>query len=101
MSAQFIRLKPRSGAVVNFTIDGNPATAVMGDTLMTAMLLAGSVLRRFEFGEGARSGFCLMAACQDCWVMLADGQRVRACSTPVIDGMAVRTGVAHAGGQDE
>lgn len=101
MSAQFIRLKPRSGAVVNFTVDGRAATAAMGDTLMTAMLLAGAVLRRFEFGDGARAGFCLMAACQDCWVMLADGQRVRACSTLVVEGMAVQTGVERAGSHDD
>ncbi|MEK1840069.1 MAG: 2Fe-2S iron-sulfur cluster-binding protein, partial [Pseudomonas sp.] len=25
--------------------------------------------------------FCLMGACQDCWVRLGDGRRVRACST--------------------
>ena len=38
---------------------------------------------------GTRAGFCLMAACQDCWVRLADGRRLRACSTPVEPGMAV------------
>jgi predicted molibdopterin-dependent oxidoreductase YjgC len=46
-------------------------------------------LRRFEFDEGRRAGFCFMAACQDCWVELADGRRLRACSTPVEAGMAV------------
>jgi NADH dehydrogenase/NADH:ubiquinone oxidoreductase subunit G len=30
-----------------------------------------------------------MGACQDCWVALADGRRVRACTTPVEAGMAV------------
>jgi aerobic-type carbon monoxide dehydrogenase small subunit (CoxS/CutS family) len=30
-----------------------------------------------------RAGFCLMGACQDCWVWTADGQRVRACTTVV------------------
>ncbi|MBL8698954.1 MAG: (2Fe-2S)-binding protein [Alphaproteobacteria bacterium] len=92
MTAQFVRLKPRSGAVVNITIDGRHATAQAGDTLMTAMLLSGAVLRRFEFGEATRAGFCLMSACQDCWVTLDDGQRLRACSTLVAEGMAVRTG---------
>lgn len=91
---QFVRLKPRAGAAVRFTIDGRPATAEAGDTVMTAMLLAGRALRPFEFGDGMRAGFCLMAACQDCWVTLADGTRVRACTTPVTEGMAVRTGAA-------
>ena len=38
-----------------------------------------------------RAGFCLMGACQDCWVWLADGPRVRACTTPVAEGMHVLT----------
>jgi len=41
-------------------------------------------------GAGApRAGFCLMGACQDCWVHLSSGQRVRACSTLAEDGMAL------------
>ena len=64
-------------------VDGAPAEARAGDTLLTAILLAPPALRRFEFGDAARAGFCLMGACQDCWVALADGARVRACTTPV------------------
>jgi predicted molibdopterin-dependent oxidoreductase YjgC len=30
-----------------------------------------------------------MGACQDCWVELTDGRRLRACTTLVEDGMAV------------
>ena len=33
-----------------------------------------------------------MGACQDCWISLADGRRLRACTTPVRDGMAIDTG---------
>jgi NADH dehydrogenase/NADH:ubiquinone oxidoreductase subunit G len=33
----------------------------------------------------------MMGACQDCWMWLDNGGRVRACTTPLIDGMAVRT----------
>jgi len=72
-----------------FTIDGTPAEAREGDLLLTAILLHRASVRRFEFGDAARAGFCLMAACQDCWVALADGRRLRACSTPVEPGMAV------------
>ncbi|WP_460451659.1 (2Fe-2S)-binding protein [Alsobacter sp. SYSU BS001988] len=85
----FHRLVPRDGPPVTFTIDGAPAAAQAGDLLLTALLLNGSALRRFEFGEGRRAGFCLMAACQDCWVTLADGRRLRSCTTLVEDGMAV------------
>ena len=85
----FRRLVPRDGAPVPFTIDGEPAEAREGDLLLTAILLHRAALRRFEFGGSHRAGFCLMAACQDCWVGLADGRRLRACTTPVEPGMAV------------
>jgi predicted molibdopterin-dependent oxidoreductase YjgC len=91
---QFARVKPRASAEVAFTVDGRPARARAGDTLMTAILLNAPALRRFEFGEGARAGFCLMGACQDCFVALADGSRVRACTTLVAEGMAVLTGAS-------
>ena len=85
----FRRLVPRGGAPIPFTIDGEPAEACEGDLLLTAILLHRAALRRFEFGDADRAGFCLMAACQDCWVSLADGRRMRACTTPIEPGMAV------------
>jgi predicted molibdopterin-dependent oxidoreductase YjgC len=48
-------------------------------------------LRRSEFGPEARSGFCLMAACQDCWVWTVDGERLAACATPVRAGLSLLT----------
>jgi len=88
---QFVRLKPRAGAAIAFTLDGRPAEARAGDTLMTAILLQAQSLRRFEFADERRAGFCLMGACQDCFVALGDGSRARACTTLVEAGMHVRT----------
>jgi predicted molibdopterin-dependent oxidoreductase YjgC len=48
-------------------------------------------VRDSEFGDGPRAGFCLMGACQDCWVWTPEGQRLRACSTTVEPGMRVLT----------
>ena len=78
---QFVRLKPRSGAAVPFRIDGRACEAQAGDTILTALLLHQGHARPFEFGAGLRAGFCLMGACQDCWVTLADGRRLRSCAT--------------------
>lgn len=85
----FHRLVARKSAAIPFTIDGQAAEAREGDLLLTAILLHRPALRRFEFGDADRAGFCLMAACQDCWVNLADGRRVRACTAQVEAGMAV------------
>ena len=92
--AQFVRLAETARPPVTITVDGAPVSALVGDTLLTAILVVGRRLRISEFGDGPRAGFCLMAACQDCWVSLAGGRRVRACTTPVAEGLAVITGAA-------
>jgi len=89
MAGLLRRAIERAGPKVGLTIDGEPVEAQAGDLLITAVLLHRTALRRFEFGPGARAGFCWMGACQDCWVRLADGRRVRACTTMVEPGMAV------------
>lgn len=76
---------------VKIRIDGEPVEALAGDTLLTAILTRQGHLRHSEFGDGPRAGFCLMGACQDCWVRLGDGRRVRACTTLVSNGLAVAT----------
>ena len=63
--------------------------AFAGESVLVAVLTARSVLRQHEFSDEPRAGFCLMAACQDCWVSLAGGRRVRACTIQVEPGMAI------------
>lgn len=77
---------------VAFTLDGAPASALAGDTVLTAVLTQGEQLRRNEFSGLPRAGFCMMGACQDCWIATGDGDRLRACSTFIAPGMALVTG---------
>src|SRR5471032_237280 len=88
---QFHRLAERGRQVVRFVIDGIPCEALAGDTLLTALLTNGRRLRDGEFDGAPRAGFCLMGACQDCFVALADGTRLRACSTFIAEGMRIVT----------
>lgn len=90
-ASQFVRVAETGRPVVAILVDGAPMTALIGDTLLTALLVNGSRIRTSEFGDGSRAGFCVMGACQDCWVNLADGGRARACTTLVHEGMAVLT----------
>ena len=94
VSPQFNRLVERTGQKFDIVLDGRRIEVQAGDLLITAILLNQGALRRFEFADGFRAGFCLMAACQDCWVELGDGTRVRACDTLVRPGMEVATGIA-------
>ncbi|MBD9440319.1 (2Fe-2S)-binding protein [Pseudomonas sp. PDM04] len=75
------RLAEGDRPAVNFTLDGQPASGLLGDTVLTAVLTCSEHLRGSDFSAEPRAGFCLMGACQDCWVRLGDGRRVRACST--------------------
>ena len=86
---QFVRLAETGRRRISLTVGERRIEALEGDSLLTALLLADSMLRRSEFGDGPRAGFCLMGACQDCWIALADGRRLRACTTPAEDGMAL------------
>ncbi|WP_456026191.1 (2Fe-2S)-binding protein [Pseudomonas capeferrum] len=87
--ALFKRLAETQRPAVAFTLDGQPATGLLGDTLLTAMLTCAEHLRGSDFSAERRAGFCLMGACQDCWVRLADGRRVRACATLLEEGQAI------------
>ncbi len=86
---RILRLAETDRAPVHFQLDGKPCQALEGDTVLTAVLANGPLLRWSEFGPEARAGFCLMGACQDCWVWQADGPRLRACSSPIIEGMRI------------
>ncbi|MBB4018897.1 putative molibdopterin-dependent oxidoreductase YjgC [Chelatococcus caeni] len=88
---RFVQAVPREAERVRFTIDGKSAEAQAGDSLLAAILVQRPVLRRHEFDGGERAGFCLMGACQDCWVWSEAGERLRACTTPVAAGMAIVT----------
>ena len=88
-AGRFKRLAETGRKPISLTIGTRRVEALQGDTLLTALLLARGHLRQSEFADGPRAGFCLMGACQDCWVTLADGRRVRACTTTAEDGMAL------------
>ncbi|RAR51548.1 2Fe-2S iron-sulfur cluster protein [Paraburkholderia unamae] len=89
--AQFVRVAETARASVTFVLDGVEVEALAGDTLLTAILTQQRHVRRSEFSGAPRAGFCLIGACQDCWVRSEDGTRLRACSTPLREGMRVRT----------
>jgi D-hydroxyproline dehydrogenase subunit gamma len=89
VSGQLLRLAETNRRPIRLKVGDRTIEALEGDTLLTALLLAQGHLRNSEFGDGPRAGFCLMGACQDCWVALADGRRLRACTTLAVDGMAL------------
>ncbi|MEQ9248746.1 MULTISPECIES: (2Fe-2S)-binding protein [Nitratireductor] len=89
--AQFVAVGRRKGAAIRFRIDGHAISAHSGESVLSAALQSRHILRRSEFTGEPRAGFCLMSACQDCWMWSAEGKRLRACSTPVTSGLDLYT----------
>ncbi|WP_050479176.1 (2Fe-2S)-binding protein [Herbaspirillum rhizosphaerae] len=96
---QFFRVAEQARTPVAFVLDGKPASALEGDTVLTAILLTSGRLRRNEFSGKPRAGFCMMGACQDCWVQTASGEKLRACSTFIREGMQLLTETEEQGEQ--
>ncbi|WGS54810.1 (2Fe-2S)-binding protein [Paraburkholderia sp. D15] len=86
---QFVRVAEMRREPLRFFLDGREVEALQGDTLLTAVLMHQRRVRDSEFSGAPRAGFCLIGACQDCWMRGEDGKRLRACSTLVTEGMRV------------
>lgn len=80
------------GREVEVLVDGQPVRAFEGETVAAALLAAGRRGFRTTSRRGEPRGFyCGIGVCFDC-VMTVDGRAgVRACQTPVRDGMRVKT----------
>lgn len=88
-------------ASMAFELDGQAVSGYQGDTVLTAVLSLSNTVRHADYSKLPRSGFCLMGACQDCWMQTVDGVRLRACSTPLEAGMRLVTGGAALQVQDD
>ncbi|HYS65304.1 MAG TPA: (2Fe-2S)-binding protein, partial [Paraburkholderia sp.] len=91
---QFVRVAETQREPLRFFLDSQEVTALQGDTLLTAVLMQQRRVRESEFSGAPRAGFCLIGACQDCWMRTEEGVRLRACSTLVVEGMRVVTRLA-------
>lgn len=88
---QFVPAVRRKGETVQFRVDGCTVSAHTGQSILSAVLENGRKLRHSEFTGEPRAGFCLMSACQDCWMWTDQGARLRSCSTPVSPGLTLYT----------
>lgn len=88
----FRRLPNLGGETVNFTIDGRPATARLGDTVAAALLASGMESCRTTPVSGApRAPYCMMGVCFECLVTIDGIGNRQGCLIPVAEGMAIET----------
>ena len=82
----------QKGAAIKFTVNGNVVEAHEGDTIAAALLSVG--IRSFRLSpkrKEPRSLYCGMGICFECLVTVDGVPAVRACITPVTDGMRIET----------
>jgi predicted molibdopterin-dependent oxidoreductase YjgC len=81
---------PARGQAVAIAVDGEDVVAYEGESIAAALLASGHRVTRWTARlEEPRGYFCGMGVCQDCLVTVDDAPNVRACMTPVCDGMRV------------
>ena len=81
------------GEPLTIDVDGLPVEAYAGETVAAVLMAMGH--RRFRHTEKnglPRGVFCGMGICFDCLVTVDGVENVRACMTPVVEGMVVATG---------
>jgi predicted molibdopterin-dependent oxidoreductase YjgC len=80
------------GRIVRWTFDGEEVRAFEGQTIAAALLAAGRRIWRYTSRRREPRGlFCGMGICFDCLVRVEGRPNVRACQTPVREGMRVET----------
>jgi predicted molibdopterin-dependent oxidoreductase YjgC len=87
------RLGPPEGRQpLTIRLDGESVTAFAGETVATVLLALGRRTFRHTGQNAPRGLFCGMGVCFDCLVTVDGVENVRACLTPVAEGMVVATG---------
>jgi predicted molibdopterin-dependent oxidoreductase YjgC len=86
-----IESETQRGQAVTITLDGVPLQAYLGETIAGALLASGQRAWRRTAGGEPRGLFCGIGVCFDCTVTVDGVPNVRACITPVIEGMVVET----------
>lgn len=77
---------------VDFTFNGSPQLAILGQTVAAALLDSGNrILRSTRFDNQPRTIFCGIGICFDCLVIVDEVRNQRACLIEVLPGMRIES----------
>ena len=80
------------GKQITVQIDGQAVTAYDGETIAAVLLAAGiRIFRHAPKTSQPRGLYCGMGICYDCLVTVNGEPNIRACLTPVTNGMLIET----------
>jgi predicted molibdopterin-dependent oxidoreductase YjgC len=80
----------RRGQSVRIRVDDREVLAYDGESLAAALFAAGTRAFRYTLRGAPRGYFCGMGVCHDCVITVDGLPNVRACMTPVRDGLRVQ-----------
>ncbi|WP_417307846.1 FAD-dependent oxidoreductase [Devosia sp.] len=78
---------------ISFSFDGQPVTALAGESLAATLTAAGLMDLREAHAGDRRGVFCGMGACQECLVEIDGKGSQRACMSKVVAGMDARRAI--------
>ena len=81
------------GQRIKVTVDDQPVEAYAGETVATVLMASGhDIFQNTEHDHTPRTLYCGMGVCFNCVVTVDGVPNVRACVTPVSEGMVIETG---------
>lgn len=84
--------KRAEAKAVTILVDGDPVSALEGETVAAALMAAGKRVFRHTQKRGEPRGyFCGLGRCTDCIMTINGVPQVRTCITLVKEGMSVET----------
>ena len=82
---------PASGRHLYVTVDGEPAKAIPGETILSLLFAIGQrAISKNDHGK-VTGAYCGMGVCFCCLVTVNGKNKVKACQTLVEDGMSIQT----------
>jgi predicted molibdopterin-dependent oxidoreductase YjgC len=85
-------IRPAPPVPVTITVDGQPTTGILGQSLAGVILGSGTLaFRRTAVAERPRGVFCGIGVCYDCLVEVNDQRDVRACQRRAAEGDVVES----------
>ncbi|KXH83911.1 (2Fe-2S)-binding protein [Sporosarcina sp. HYO08] len=77
---------------ITIRFNGQPYEAYEGDTIASALMAQGvKTLRKHEMSGEGRGIYCNIGHCFECRVQVGDRKVVRACLTPVSEGIEIHS----------
>ncbi|WP_282048285.1 (2Fe-2S)-binding protein [Sulfitobacter mediterraneus] len=82
--------RPEAELRITMTLDGEPITTQVGDTVAAAVLAHSGDAFRSAGQDTPRAAYCMMGVCFECLLEIDGRANMQGCMTHARDGMVIR-----------